>query len=210
MITTFRDFHIHLETGSDRGATPLLLLHGTGGDENDLIEFGRMVAPSSPLLGVRGRVMEGSITRWFRRHGEGVFDLPDLERRQEELAIFIREATAHFGFANAPVALGYSNGANITAGMLMRGGAPVLSGAILMRAMAGLEPAPGLSLTGFPVLMLNGAYDPLAPKNPQLQQQFAALGADLTSQIGGPGHELTRRDVDQAAAWFAGRPALTA
>ncbi len=101
-----------------------------------------MIAPGASLLGVRGREMEGTITRWFLRHGEGVFDLPDLERRQAELRGFIRAATAHFGFARAPIAVGYSNGANIAAGMLMRGGADVLSGAVLMRAMAGLDPAP--------------------------------------------------------------------
>ncbi len=87
-----------------------------------------MIAPRSPLLGVRGQEREGPVNRWFRRFGEGVFDLPNLEMRQAELKALIAEATRHFGFAGKPVAFGYSNGANIAAAMLLRGGAEVLSG----------------------------------------------------------------------------------
>lgn len=207
-MTTFHDFHIHHEPG-DADATPLLLLHGTGGDERDLIAFGRAVAPRSPLLGLRGRRTEGPVTRWFRRHGEGVFDLPDLEARQAELLSAIEAAPAAFGFARPPVAIGYSNGANITTAMLMRGGARALSGAVLMRSMAGLEPRPDLDLAGLPVLMLDGAYDPLAPTASRSAQWLTQHGAQLERKTGGPGHELTADDMRLTRDWLARLPALT-
>jgi phospholipase/carboxylesterase len=205
-MTTFNGYHVQHRAGADTQAIPLLLLHGTGGDEHDLIDIGRMMAPASPLLGVRGLEKEGAINRWFRRHGEGVFDLPSLETRAAELAAFIEAATAHFGFARPPVALGYSNGANIAAGILMRQ-PRVLSGAILMRSMAGLSPSEGLSLNGLPVLMLNGANDPFAPREKQalLGETLASLGAEVTQTITAPGHPLMQADINVGREWLAER-----
>ena len=199
----FRGFQIHHESGIDPSLPPLLLLHGTGGDEHSLVGLARIAAPSAPLLGMRGREMEGTITRWFLRHGEGVFDLVDLERRALELADCIEAATSHFGFAHKPIAFGYSNGGNITAGLLMRR-PEVLGGAVMMRCMAGLEPKSGLALAGLPVLMLNGARDPLAPvdRQRQLAGVLAAHGASVTTRVAGPGHDLSEADGIAARAWL--------
>jgi phospholipase/carboxylesterase len=204
MTTQFKGYNIHFETGSaDAGTPPLLLLHGTGGDEHDLIPFGRIMSASAPLLGVRGTQLEGTITRWFRRHGEGVFDRADLAARADDLAELIRDATAQFGFVRKPIAIGYSNGANITAGLLMRGH-DVLGGAVLMRAMAGLAPKPNLSHAGMPVLFLNGAHDPLAPfdKQAALAETLRASGAEVKQVVSAPGHGLTQNDALAARDWL--------
>ena len=100
--------YVHrFEKGTEADARSLLLLHGTGGDENDLVPLGRMVAPGAPLLSVRGKVLENGMPRFFRRFGEGIFDEDDLRRRANELADFVEEARAHYGIAS-PIALGYS------------------------------------------------------------------------------------------------------
>ena len=117
-------------------ARPLLLLHGTGGDENDLLALGRMVAPGAALLSPRGKVLENGMPRFFRRLAEGVFDEDDVRKRAHELADFIEAACRHYGIA-APVALGYSNGANIAAAILLLRPA-VLAGAVLLRTMVPL------------------------------------------------------------------------
>src|ERR1700676_4777542 len=102
----------HFEEGADAAARPLLLLHGTGGDENDLIPLGRTIAPSASLLSPRGKVLEHGMPRFFRRLAEGVFDEDDVRQRANELADFVESARSHYGIGT-PVALGYSNGANI-------------------------------------------------------------------------------------------------
>ena len=106
------------EKGAEPDAQPLLLLHGTGGDENDLIPLGRMIAPVAPLLSPRGKVLESGMPRFFRRFAEGRFDEDDVRHRAQELADFIEEARTHYGIV-APIALGYSNGANIAAALLL-------------------------------------------------------------------------------------------
>ena len=106
------------EKGTEPDARPLLLLHGTGGDENDLIPLGRMIAPEAPLLSPRGKVLENGMPRFFRRFAEGRFDEDDVRHRAQELADFIEQAQIHYGIA-PPIALGYSNGANIAAALLV-------------------------------------------------------------------------------------------
>ena len=121
------------EPATDAGRPPLLLLHGTGGDEDDLLPLGRMVAPGSALLSPRGKILEGGMPRFFRRLAEGVFDEADVRYRANELADFITQAREAYGLA-APVAVGFSNGANIAAAVLtLRPEA--LAGAVLLRAM---------------------------------------------------------------------------
>ena len=147
------------EPGSNAGSPPLLLLHGTGGNEDDLIPLGRMVAPTSPLLSPRGKVLEGGMSRFFRRLAEGVFDEEDVRRRALELADFIGKARDAYGIA-APFALGYSNGANIAAAVLLLR-PDVLAGAILLRAMVPLSqqpPQPGLRAK--PILISIGRWRP--------------------------------------------------
>lgn len=196
------DFIHRFEKGSAANTPPVLLLHGTGGDENDLIDLGRAVAPGSALLSPRGQVLEDGMPRFFRRLTEGVFDEADVKRRADELADFIVAARKRYGIA-APVALGFSNGANIAAAMLLQR-PDLLSGAVLMRAMVPLADPPRLPIAGTPVLILSGAQDPLAsPDNPaRLAAQLSERGAAVDHRIVPGGHGLTQADVNLAAAFM--------
>ena len=198
------DFIHRFEKGSAASSPPVLLLHGTGGDENDLIDLGRAVAPGSALLSPRGQVLEGGAPRFFRRLAEGVFDEADVKRRADDLADFIVAARQRYGI-EAPVALGFSNGANIAAAMLLQR-PDVLSGAVLLRAMVPLTDPPKRSIAGTPVLIVSGAQDPLAPtSNPaQLAAQLKERGAAVEHRIVPGGHGLTQMDVNLAAAFIKG------
>lgn len=191
--------------GSDRRRPPLLLLHGTGGDENDLVPFGHRLAPGAALLSPRGKVSERGAARFFRRLAEGVFDLEDLAARTGELADFIERAGKTYGFAK-PIAFGFSNGANIAASLLLTR-PDVLAGAVLLRAMMPFEPTMLPDLSGIPVLMLSGAVDPLVePENREkLADMFSAAGAEVTHEIVPAGHNLSPRDIVAAEAWLAHR-----
>lgn len=196
------DFVHRFEKGSAAHMPPVLLLHGTGGDENDLIDLGRAVAPGAALLSPRGQVLEGGMPRFFRRLAEGVFDEADVKRRADELADFVVAARERYGI-EAPIALGFSNGANIAAAMLLQR-PEVLSGAVLLRAMVPLADPPTLPIPGAPVLILSGAQDPLAsPDNPaRLAAQLNERGAKAEQRIVQGGHGLTQTDVNLAAAFF--------
>jgi phospholipase/carboxylesterase len=197
--------HVHAR-GARADAPPLVLLHGTGGNEHDLMAFGRAIAPDSDLLGIRGRASEGPVTRWFRRFGEGRFDLEDMAAKAAELAAFLADMRLRLGWTRAPVAVGYSNGANMAGGGLLMRHPEALSGAILMRTMAGLEPRAGLDLAGRKVLLLSGADDPLAPaaSRARLAGALADAGAEVREEITGPGHGLVPADADAARRFLAG------
>lgn len=187
----------------DRNAPPLLLLHGTGGDESDLLEFGRIVSPGSALLSPRGKVLEQGMPRFFRRLAEGVFDEDDVRRRAEELADFVEAASVQYGVAK-PIALGYSNGANIAAAvMLLRPKA--LAGGILLRPMVPLQEPPRPDLTGVPVLVVSGARDPIAgvAEGSRLAAMLSSAGAAVDRKITPSGHELSQVDVSLARDWLA-------
>ena len=194
----------NLKNSGSANSPPVLLLHGTGGDENDLIDLGRAVAPGSALLSPRGQVLEGGMPRFFRRLAEGVFDEADVKRRADELADFVAAARKRYGI-EAPVALGFSNGANIAAAMLLQR-PDVLSGAVLLRAMVPLSDPPTLPIAGTPVLIISGAQDPLAPtSNPaKLAAQLKERGASVDHRIVPGGHGLTQADVTLAAAFMKG------
>jgi phospholipase/carboxylesterase len=191
------------EPGADPGRPPVLLLHGTGGDESDLLPLGRAIAPGSALLSPRGRVLENGMPRFFRRLAEGVFDEDDLRRRAGELAGFVAEARAAYGL-EAPVAVGFSNGANIAAALLLlHPGA--LAGAVLLRAMAPLADPPSPDLTGRPVLLLSGAADPIVPaaSAARLAATLERAGAVVRREtLPGAGHGLTQADVALATSWL--------
>ncbi len=195
--------YIHrFERGAEPNARPLLLLHGTGGDENDLLPLGRMVAPTGPLLSPRGKVLENGMPRFFRRLAEGVFDEEDVRQRTQELADFIEQAVDRYGISS-PIALGYSNGANIAAAMLfMR--PEVLAGAILLRAMVPLSPAPPVDLTNKPILIVSGQRDPIIrpERAAQLVTQLQRHGAIVEQRVLPAGHELSQADVTLARAWL--------
>lgn len=185
-------------------ARTLLLLHGTGGDENDLIPLGGMLDPGANLLSPRGQVLEHGMPRFFRRLAEGVFDLPDLTARTHGLADFVQGASARYGFPLEGVtAVGFSNGANIAASMLLlRPG--IVRQAILLRAMVPLEPNPLPDLTGTRVFLAAGERDPIIP--PANTERLAGLlrsaGAEVTLRWSPVGHQLTRDDVDASRAWL--------
>lgn len=196
--------HIHrFVPGSDAGRLPLLLLHGTGGDESDLLPLGQMVAPGAALLSPRGRVSEAGMPRFFRRFGEGRFDEEDVRRRADELADFVEAARARYSLA-APVAVGFSNGANIAAAVLYRR-PQVLAGAVLIRAMIPLAEGPSAPLGGKPVLMLSGAMDPIIPASNSegLAAALSAAGAAVRHEILPAGHGLTQPDIALARDFLA-------
>lgn len=198
--------HIHrFVPATDASLPPLLLLHGTGGNEDDLIGLGRDLLPGAALLSPRGQVLEQGMPRFFRRLSEGVFDEEDVLLRARALADFIAGARATHGL-EAPVAVGFSNGANIAAALLYRH-PQVLSGAVLLRAMVPLSQPPLGGLDGTPVLLLSGAMDPIVPADNahRLATGLQAAGADLRHEVLPAGHGLTRMDLDIARPWLAAR-----
>ena len=184
------------------GKPPLLLLHGTGGDENDLVPLAAQLSPGSALLSPRGNVTENGMPRFFRRLAEGVFDLADLKVRTAELADFIAAARKIYGI-DAPVAVGFSNGANIAAALLLTR-PQVLHGAVLLRAMLPFEPEPLPDLAGKPVLLLSGSNDTMisAAGRERLAAVLQAAGADLVYKVLPTGHNLTQNDLTIAAQWL--------
>jgi predicted esterase len=195
--------HVY-RAASDPAAPTLLLLHGTGGNEHDLIPLAEAIAPAAGVLSPRGKVLEGHMPRFFRRLAEGVFDLEDLRVRTLELADFVEASAARYGFdAMHVVAVGFSNGANIAASLLLL--VPgVLSSAILFRAMVPIVPDPLPSLSGKRILMTNGRADPLIPaaQAEVLADLFRRCRADVTLEWQPGGHSLTKRDVELAAQFL--------
>ncbi len=183
-------------------AAPLLLLHGTGGDEADLLPLGKALAPDRPLLSPRGKVLENGMPRFFRRLAEGVFDEQDVIKRAHELADFIVEAGEAYKLEK-PVAVGFSNGANIAAAILLLR-PEALSGAILLRAMVPLKKPPQAELAETPVLIVSGASDPIIPAsnaNP-LVTILKNAHADVEHVTLPTGHNLTQNDVTFATKWL--------
>lgn len=188
------------------GATrTLLLLHGTGGHETDLLSLGEMLDPTANLLSPRGQVLEHGMPRFFRRLAEGVFDLDDLRIRTEALATFIGEASAHYGFAiDSVVAVGFSNGANIAASVMLQRPEALRAG-ILLRAMLPFEPQVLPGLHAHRALLLSSASDPIVPvAHPErLAELLRSGGADVTLEWVPGGHQLTRTDLTHAQQWLA-------
>ncbi|WP_262047687.1 alpha/beta hydrolase [Bradyrhizobium sp. Bra78] len=199
---TNTSFVHRFEPATSAGSPPLLLLHGTGGDENDLLGLGKMISPGSALLSPRGRVLEHGMPRFFRRLAEGVFDEEDVRRRAHELGDFVSEARQRYGIA-APVAVGFSNGANIAAALLLLE-PNVLAGAILLRAMVPLSDSPKAELGGKPVLLLSGQGDPIVPasNSARLAALLSQAGADVTHKVLPAGHQLSQADVTLARDWI--------
>jgi phospholipase/carboxylesterase len=185
--------------------TTLLLLHGTGGDENDMIPLGETLLPGAAILSPRGAVRERGMPRFFARLSEGVFDLEDLALRTQQLIRFVNGAIAKYELdPSRLVAVGFSNGANIAASVLLTGPA-VFSHAILFRAMVPFEPKQPAKLGGTPVLLSSGQWDPIATPEQarRLQTLLTAACAVATINFFDAGHELSRDDVLDAAHWLA-------
>jgi phospholipase/carboxylesterase/glyoxalase family protein len=194
----------------------LLLLHGTGGDESDLLPLGEALLPGAPRLSPRGKVLENGMPRFFRRLAEGVFDLDDLRKRTDELADFVEAATEAYDLnGHRTIAVGLSNGANIAASMLLlRPG--TLGGALLIRPMVPLVPETLPDLRGVSVQINAGQVDPLVPppQSEALAQLLTDAGASVKLHWIAGGHALTREDLEAGREWFgfsslsgnAGRP----
>lgn len=192
------------QKGSDPGAPTLLLLHGTGGTERDLLPIGQMINPGSSLLSVRGNVLENAMPRFFRRLAEGVFDEQDLIFRTDELYAFLDEAAMEHGFDRQNiVAVGYSNGANI-AGSLLFHYRDALKGAILYHPMVPRRGVELPDLTQTPVFVGAGKNDPICPlpETEELTQLLEAAGAPVTLHWESYGHQLMEREVQASAVWF--------
>jgi phospholipase/carboxylesterase len=199
------DFIHVYQPATSAEAPTLLLLHGTGGDERDLLALGPALSSGAGVLSPRGQVLERGMPRFFRRLAEGVFDLDDLRQRTDDLANFVTRAAAQYGFdASRVIAAGFSNGANIAASLLLLR-PEVLAGAVLFRAMVPLVPDPLTTREGRHVLLSNGSADPLisAAETERLAALLQAAGIDVTLRVQRAGHELTPLDVTQAREWLA-------
>jgi phospholipase/carboxylesterase len=185
----------------------LLLLHGTGGDENDMVPLGRDLDPTAALLSPRGQVLENGMPRFFRRLAEGVFDEEDVIRRAHELADFVGLAAARYAFdAIGVIAVGYSNGANIAAAILLLR-PEVLSAAILFRAMVPLVPLALPNLAHLRVLLSSGEQDPIVPVEnaERLATMLREAGANVTLRFEPAEHALGLGDIKAAKEWLTNR-----
>jgi phospholipase/carboxylesterase len=184
----------------------LLLLHGTGGDEHDLLSLGRQLTPGAGLLSPRGKVLENGMPRFFRRLAVGRLDIPDLLARTGELAEFVSAAAGTYELdPERVVAVGFSNGANIAASLLLQRPG-VLRGAALLRAMLPYEPERLPDLSGTDVLIAAGEDDPYSPPDQvrRLAEILEAAGASVATSVEpGAGHALTQHDLKRLAAWVA-------
>jgi len=200
--STTPDFHHRFIPG--KSGRTLLLLHGTGGTEDDLIPLGHSLDPQAALLSPRGKVLENGMPRFFRRLAEGVFDEEDLIRRTNELADFIGLAAQKHGFDRRKlIAVGYSNGANI-AGALLLLRPEALGGAALLRPMVPLVPEKLPDLAGKPVLVAAGNRDPIVPAEEagELIALLRQAGAEVTPAIENAGHGLTEHTVEAIRRWI--------
>jgi phospholipase/carboxylesterase len=185
------------------GLPSLLLLHGTGGTEDDLLPLGERLLPGAALLSPRGRVLENGMPRFFRRLAEGVFDLDDLRHRTDDLAEFVQAARRQYGLPEPPIAVGFSNGANIAASvLLLRPGA--LGGGLLLRPMVPLVPDPLPALGGVPVQINAGMADPIVTpaQSEALGELLRQSGAAVSLDWIRAGHTLTPSDLDIGARWI--------
>lgn len=198
---------IHRFEAGDAARPILLALHGTGGNENDLVPLARAIDPRAAVLSPRGRVLEQGMPRFFRRLAEGVFDQEDLRVRTRELGEFLDSASARYGFDRSRlVAVGYSNGANIAASLLLSRAA-AFAGAILLRPMVPFEPEEPPGLGGLKVLVSASRQDPIVPPplTERLVELLASGGADVTTRWYPTGHGLSPQEIRDAAAWYGER-----
>jgi predicted esterase len=198
-------YHHVFEPGADPHAPPLLLLHGTGGTETDLLRLGRAISPGSALLSPRGDVSEGGSLRFFARLAEGQFDPDEITRRTQALADFVVGAAKHYGFDPLRlIAIGFSNGANIAATLhLLR--PETVGGGILFRPMVVLDQSAAAgSLAGKRVLICHGSTDPLVPSGDpaRLAGLLRAGGAEVKIESLPASHALTPQDVAAAQSWL--------
>lgn len=191
-------------SAQEPGAPTLLLLHGTGGDENDLLPVGRMLDERAALLSPRGKVLEHGMPRFFRRLAEGVFDHEDLVNRTHELAEFVEGAVNEYGLdPRLLFAVGFSNGANIGASLLLLY-PRLLAGAVLLRAMVPFEPENLPDLSGTPVYLAAGRSDPIVPpeNTERLAEMLREARAKVTLDWQPGGHGVGQAEIESARNWL--------
>lgn len=184
--------------------TTLLLLHGTGGDENDLLPLGRLLVEQAAFLSPRGNVLENGAPRFFRRLAEGVFDHEDLVKRTHALAEFVEAATSEYGLDPQRIfAVGFSNGANIAASLLLLHPG-LLAGAVLLRAMVPFEPETTPDLSGTPVYLAAGRSDSMVPpeSTERLGELLRETGAEVALDWQPGGHNIGRAEIEAAHGWL--------
>ncbi|MFT0893151.1 VOC family protein [Pseudochelatococcus sp. G4_1912] len=195
-------FMHRFHTPDNAGDTTIVLLHGTGGNEADLMPLAHRLAPHARLLGVRGRSNEEGVQRWFRRTSATSFDQADIRNEAEAFAAFITGANAAYGLDPAKtIYLGYSNGANLL-GALLSLHPHLVHHAILLRGIAVLDEPPTADLSDVSVLLLSGDHDPYAKFAPALERTLIKGGAKLDTRQINAGHELSDQDIDIAKAWI--------
>lgn len=203
-MSVLNDFHHQFVPATTPGLPTLLMLHGTGGNEHDLLLLGRMLCPGAAMLSPRGRVVEHDMPRFFRRFAQGVFDLDDVRARAAELIAFVAEASEAYGFdARRVVAAGYSNGANIAhATLLLHPGA--FAAAALFHPQLVITPDPLPDLAGTPIFVGAGERDPIVRRDEAeaLIDVLARSGARVTTHWTPGGHSLSREETSQARAWM--------
>jgi phospholipase/carboxylesterase len=184
--------HVFLPADEHEAGPPLLLLHGTGGNEYDLLPLRDRLSPGAAVLSIRGTVLENGMPRFFRRVSEGVFDEEDLRRRADELADFVATASTAYGIEDhSLVAVGFSNGANIASAMLLQRPG-LLTGAVLLAAMVPYAEPPDVDLTGTLVIISNGDRDPMIAvgMTQQLASQLRERGAEVVELPHPGGHQI--------------------
>lgn len=204
MKFTYPHQHMFQKSSNSDEKRVLLLFHGTGGNELDLIPLAERIAPGLSYFGIRGNVNEHGMPRFFRRLSEGIFDEADIINRAKELDSFIREAADHYGFSvENLMAMGYSNGANIiTAILFLHPG--LIETSLLLRPMTPLVPADAPNLSGSKVWLSFGSMDPLMPPGEieKLSGLYTEYGATLTVNIEQAGHQLIQNDLAKASAFL--------
>ncbi len=195
--------HIFIK-GINEQAPTLLLLHGTGGNEKDLLPLAEMIDKSANVLGVRGNVVENGMPRYFKRLAEGVFDEADLLYRTKELSDFLDDMSNTYQFDRKQVvAIGYSNGANIAASMIFHD-QHAFAGAVLLKPMVPLRNIKLPDLTSLPIFIGAGKNDPLisGKETIELKEMLRKAGAQVEEYWGEAGHQLTREEILKAKDWF--------
>jgi len=202
--------HVFQPADDAAAGPPLLLLHGTGGDEHDLLPLRDYLSPGAAVLSVRGTVLENGMPRFFRRLREGVFDEDDLRQQADDLAEFVGLACQTYGIDDGSlVAVGFSNGANIASAMMLRRPG-VLAGAVLLAAMVPFAEPPAAALNGTLVIISNGARDPMitAQMTKRLAHQLAERGAEVIELPHSGGHQIDPAVLPQIRTLIAGLPVM--